>query len=240
MKLLPGVYQVAGPNVSHSFDATAYLLPAGDSLYLIDCGTPEGFAQIVDNIRSLGFDPSRLARIYATHGHYDHVGAAGLFGQAFGTQLYVHALDREQVETGDSERTSASLLYGAAFPPTPVHGVIAQGDAFATDAGSWTVLHTPGHSPGSCCFALEHAVGMRLLIAGDTLHGGYSPLIGSDEAAWRESLRRLTSLHFDCYTLGHTPPLLLCDADRRIASVVQSFANYYTPWFKDFVRTYPY
>ena len=192
MKLLPGVYQVAGPNVSHSFDATAYLLPAGDSLYLIDCGTPEGFAQIVDNIRSLGFDPSRLARIYATHGHYDHVGAAGLFAQAFGTQLYVHALDREQVETGDSERTSASLLYGAAFPPTPVHGVIAQGDAFATDAGSWTVLHTPGHTKGGVCYVIEKE---RVIFSGDTLFRlsvGRTDLDGGDNDALYNSLLLLT------------------------------------------------
>lgn len=159
MKLLPGVYQVAGPNVSHSFDATAYLLPAGESLYLIDCGTPEGFAQIVDNIRSLGFDPSRLARIYATHGHYDHVGAAGLFAQAFGTQLYVHALDREQVETGDSERTSASLLYGRVLPAHPGTRRDRPGRRFCHGRRLLDHPAHPGAQPGSCCFALDHAVG---------------------------------------------------------------------------------
>ena len=94
---------------------------------------------------------------------------------------------------------------------------------------------------GSCSFVLKHALtGLVMLFAGDTLHGGYSEKIGSSEAAWRESLAKLTARHFDCMTFGHCPPSLLCDADTRIRSLAQSFANYYMPWFKDFYRTYPY
>ena len=85
MKLLPGIYQVGGPARSHSYDATAYLLTAGDDLYMIDCGKPEGFPLIIGNIRSLGFDPSRIRAVFATHGHYDHCGAARLFREQFGT-----------------------------------------------------------------------------------------------------------------------------------------------------------
>ena len=80
----------------------------------------------------------------------------------------------------------------------------------------------------------------HLLIAGDTLHGGFNTEIGSDEQAWRTSLARLTARHFDWFTFGHCPPSLLADADERIRSISQSFANYYTPWFKDFYRSYPY
>ena len=240
MKLLPGIYQVGGPARSHSFDATAYLLTAGDALYMIDCGTPEGFPQIIANIRSLGFDPARIRAVYATHGHYDHIGAGRLFRERFGTKLYVHALDRHAVEDGDSELTSASLLYGVRSDPIPVDGELDESFALDVDAGHITLLHTPGHTPGSCCFILEHVIGMTLLIAGDTLHGGYSEKIGSSEEAWRVSLQKLTSRHFDWMTFGHCPPSLLCDADERIRSLTQAFANYYMPWFKDFYRKYPY
>ena len=241
MKLLPHVYQVGGPSRSHFFDATVYLLPAGDEIVLIDCGTPEGFERIVENIRSLGFDPARITRIYATHGHYDHTGAAKLFREHFGTKLYIHPIDRAQVENGDSVLTSASLLYGVESEPTPVDGTFDEGDTFSVDAGNISILHTPGHTQGGCCFILEHAqTGMRMLFAGDTLHGGFSDKIGSSEALWRESLGKLTAQHFDCMTFGHCPPSLLCDADERIRSLAQSFGNYYMPWFKDFYRKYPY
>ena len=240
MLLLPGVYQVGGPCKSHPFDASAYLLTKGEELFLIDCGTREGFSRIVENIRALGFDPRHIARIYATHGHYDHIGGAGLFRREFGTALYLHPGDREQVETGDSVKTTASLLYGVEAEPIRVDGEIEEKDEIKADAGVLTVLHTPGHSPGSCCFVLRHVSGAVLLIAGDTLHGGCSPQIGSDLEQWRESLKKLTSRHFDYYVFGHHNPQLLCDADERIRSLVQSFANYFNPWFKDFYRRYPY
>ncbi len=240
MLLMPGVYQVAGPSLSHPFDASAYLLPCEDGLCLIDCGTREGFEDICSNIRSLGFDPARIGRIYATHGHYDHMGGAALFKQNFGSRLFLHALDAEQVESGDSVKTTASLLYGVEAEPIKVDAFLSDGDGFATDAGVWTVLHTPGHSPGSCSFVLDHKNGTRLLIAGDALHGGCHEDIGSDIDVWRISLKKLTAMHFDFYTFGHIGAQLLCDADRRIGSLAASFANYYSPWFKDFYRKYPY
>ncbi len=240
MKLLPGIYQVGGPARSHSFDASAYLLTAGDALYMIDCGTPEGFGQITENIRFLGFDPARIRAVFATHGHYDHLGGAHLFREQFGTRLYVHPLDRRQVETGDAALTSASLLYGVQPAPIPVDGDLTEDFQLDVDAGSVTLLHTPGHTRGSCCFVLEHHIGMTLLIAGDTLHGGFSAQIGSDEQAWRGSLDKLCARHFDWLTFGHCPPSLLADADERICALRQAFANYYTPWFKDFYREYHY
>ncbi len=240
MKLLPGVFQVGGPGRSHFFDAAAYLLPAGEDLYLIDCGTPEGFGQVLENIRSLGLDPARIRAVLATHGHYDHCGAALNYRRRFGTRLYLHALDRAQVENGDAVLTSASLLYGTRPEPTPVDGDLDETFSLDTDAGRLTLLHTPGHTRGSCCFVLEHRIGMRLLIAGDTLHGGSSPQIGSDGEAWQRSLDRLCAMHFDWFTFGHCPPSLLADADERIRSLRQAFGNYTTPWFKDFYRKYAY
>ena len=240
MKLLPGVYQVGGPALTAGIDATSYLLCEGDSLCLVDCGTPEGYEALLANIRRLGFDPARIARIYGTHGHYDHVGAASLFARDFGTELYLHEADVAQVEAGDAVMTTAGLLYGKDFPPATVHGRLTDGMVIETGAGPMEVLHTPGHSMGCVCFVLTHACGQTLLIAGDTLHGGYSDRIGSDEAAWRVSLDRLCARSYDCYTMGHGNPVLLCDADTRLDCLRRSFANYYSPWFKTFYEEYRY
>ncbi len=240
MKLLPNIYQVCGPCKTHPFDATGYLLPAGEELYLIDCGTREGFEMMLENIRALGFDPAKITRVYGTHGHYDHIGAAKRLNERFGTRLYLHALDKEQVEAGDGVSTTAELLYGVAAEPIRVHACYEDGDTLETDAGRIRIMHTPGHTMGSSCFVVEHRMGLRFLIAGDTLHGGYSPQIGSDETAWRKSLEKLMAEHFDAFTFGHCNPQVICDADERIRSLAQSFANYYNPWFKDFYKKYTY
>ena len=240
MKLLPGLYQIAGPSCSHSLDASAYLLPSGGELFLVDCGTDLGYAQIWDNITKLGFDPRRVTRILGTHGHYDHLGAAARWKRETGAQLYLHRDDTAEVEAGDDNKTTAALLYGTVMEAVEVDMPLAEGQEYETDAGLLKVLHTPGHTIGSCCLSLDHQCGDRMLIAGDTLYGGFSSLIGSDEILWRKSLDKLKNQHFDYFTFGHCSPQLLCDADRRIVDLAQSFANYYNPWFKDFFRTYNY
>lgn len=239
MKLLKDFYQVAGTSVSHRFDATAYLIRDEKGYFLIDCGTPEGYAQIVENVRSLCIDPAGIHTILATHGHYDHVGAANLWRNNFGCRLLIHELDREQVERGDSERTSASLLYGVEAEPTVVDGVLADGDVFPVAGGTLEVMHTPGHTRGSVSFVLTRG-GESVLIAGDAIWGGFSRKIGSDEQLWRESLNRIVARHYDYYTFGHIGPQLLADADRRLLDAKKQFANYYNPWFRRFDEHYRY
>lgn len=257
MKLLKNIYQVAGPGVSHFFDAAAYLITFRDGLcfrsgsgketaaqegegsLLIDCGTPEGYAQIKENIKKTGHDPAKVRFILGTHGHYDHVGAAHLWKEEFGCRLYLHEADQGQVEQGDSVKTSAALLYGTTSVPCAVDGRICEGDTWAGDGFLMEALHTPGHTMGSVSFDVTCGE-YRLLIAGDTIWGGFSEKIGSDEAAWFASLDKLTARHYDFYTFGHVNPQLIADADVRLREAKMAFANYYNPWFKTFFEEYRY
>ena len=240
MKLMGHLYQVGGVSLSHFYDATSYLIEGEDGLYLIDCGTPDGYEQIVGNIRSLGFDPADIRAVYGPHGHYDHVGAASLFAGDYGCRLYLHEADKEQVEKGDNVRTTAELLYGREFLPCKVDGTVRDGEKISFGNGiSMEVLHTPGHTMGSVCYAMD-VNGFSFLVAGDTLYGGYSDKIGSDETVWKESLEKLTSRHFDGFTFGHMGADVICDADARIAELKKQFATYYNPWFKAMKDTFRY
>ena len=239
MKLLQHFYQIAGPGLSHGFDAAAYLVKGDHGYYMIDCGTPEGFVQIEENIRMLGIDPAGIHTILVTHGHYDHVGAGALWKEKYHCRILLHELDREQVEMGDAARTSASLLYGTVPAPVKVDGILREGDTFPVEGGTLEVIHTPGHTMGSVSFVLQTEQG-TVLIAGDAIWGGFSVKIGSDEESWRETLDKFTARHFDYYTFGHIGPQLLADADRRILDAKKQFANYYNPWFKRFDEHYQY
>ncbi|MDF2544086.1 MAG: zn-dependent hydrolase including glyoxylase [Herbinix sp.] len=239
MKLMKHLYQVSGVSLAHSYDATAYLIEGSDGLYLLDCGTPDGYQKIISNIRSLGFDPKDIKAIYGTHGHYDHVGAAKLYKDDYGCRLYLHEEDVKQVEEGDQVKTTAEILYGRVFPPCPVDGTIGDGDRFDFGTIKMEVLHTPGHTLGSVCFALD-CEGYQFLIAGDTIWGGFSHLIGSNEELWRKSLDKLTNRHFDGYTFGHVGANVIADADRRLEDAKKQFATYYNPWFKAMKDTFIY
>lgn len=239
MQLLHGIYQVGGPGVSHFFDAAAYLLEGEGEYVLIDCGTPEGYEKIKENIRNIGVDPAGITKIFGTHGHYDHVGAAHLWKAEFGVKLYLHEKDIPQVEAGDSEKTSAAILYGTVSEPCPVDGTLEEGLLYETASLRMEVMHTPGHTPGSVSFDVTKD-GYRILFAGDTIWGGYSEKIGSNESAWRKSLQKITARHYDYYTFGHVNTQLIADADVRLKEAERAFANYYNPWFKTFYEEYHY
>ena len=91
----------------------------------------------------------------------------------------------------------------------------AEGDTVAPIAGAeLTVLHTPGHTPGSVCLLWEQE-----LFAGDTLFAGSCgrvDLPGGDPAQMLQSLNRLASLNAD-YRVhpGHGPSTTLSQEKRH-------------------------
>jgi glyoxylase-like metal-dependent hydrolase (beta-lactamase superfamily II) len=154
--------------------------------------------------------------------------------QESGAKLLIHEADRAPVETGDYERT-AGYLYGESFPPIRVDGLLHDGDVLSINGLELRVYHTPGHTPGSVCLWTEAADEAghktRVLIAGDTLWGGYSPRVGSDLDTWVRSLDRLLQLDFDVITFGHwCAPIL--DAKQKVAKAREQFCALFNPWFR--------
>ena len=228
VRLAPGLWQVAGPGITHPWDAGAYLITAGHRPALVDCGS--GLGDLDGALAAVGVLPRDLAVVIATHGHFDHLCDGARLACAR-IPVLVHPGDAKAVTTGDPVRTCAGPLYGTEFPaftPDPCH------DGDRIDLGAGVVLdlhHTPGHTPGSVCVVV-HLFGRRILLAGDTLWGGFSPAIGSDEIAWRASLDRLAGLELDALTFGHAPSALLDEPHARIAEAQARFATYFDPWFK--------
>nr|WP_052487191.1 MBL fold metallo-hydrolase [Paenibacillus sp. VKM B-2647] len=216
------------------------MLTGGAGPVLIDCGSSEGYPDLRRNLAALGIAPGDIRRVLATHGHWDHLsGFASLRADHGGMlELYIHEADRAQVEQGDPERTAA-FLYGKPFPPLPVAGLLQDGETVRAGAFALTVLHTPGHSPGSVSFLLDTNAG-RVLIAGDTLWGGYHPRVGSDLEAWSQSLDKLLGHDFDLLTFGHLPPTLVYDAKTKVAEARKQLGVYFNPWFKPFCETFRY
>jgi hydroxyacylglutathione hydrolase len=214
------LYQVAGGDLTHPFDASAYLLLAPRPV-LFDCGSVEGHPALVANLRRLGVEPRDLDAVYATHGHYDHVSGLAPLRELADVPLHLHAAEHDAVRSGDAMLTTAGPLYDRAFPPLEVeHELIAGGG----------VIHTPGHSPGSVCFLVETG-GHRVLLAGDTLWGGFYPSLGSDLDAWRRSLDRLLIEDFDVMSFGHVISHLVHDAHAKVAAARDRLGLFFDPWF---------
>jgi glyoxylase-like metal-dependent hydrolase (beta-lactamase superfamily II) len=106
-----------------------------------------------------------IVAIVATHAHFDHIIAAGRLRELTGAPFHLNHADRPLL---DWMQESGRLFLGIDLPPPPeVDSGLEEGDSLVAGSTRFTVLHTPGHSPGSVCLSAEHA-----LFSGDTLFNG--------------------------------------------------------------------
>ena len=111
--------------------------------------------QILSTVKELGLN---IRLIVLTHGHMDHIGAVKGVKEATGAEVAIHTDDAKFLR-----RLSLSTIYNFSFPSTPDR-LLGDGDSIDVGDLHFTVLHTPGHSPGGICL-LGHGV----LFSGDTL-----------------------------------------------------------------------
>jgi hydroxyacylglutathione hydrolase len=120
-----------------------------------------------------GFSPERVHRLLAdagkrpvaalaTHGHYDHVGSAGEFC-GIDIPLYIHTDDELALTDPIAWGSGADV---AVSPAADVRTMV-DGEVLEVAGLRLEVLHTPGHTPGSCCFRAEDFV-----LSGDLVFRG--------------------------------------------------------------------
>ena len=145
----------------------------------------------------------RITRVLASHAHLDHIMAARDIVEATGAPFLLHQAD---LPIADSLPESARAWIGREVPPAPrPDGFPVDGDDIEVAGVTLTVLHTPGHTPGSVSLYAREA---GLLFSGDTLFResiGRVDLPGGDFAQIARSItQRLYRLPEDTRVLpGH-------------------------------------
>lgn len=238
VRLSPSLWQVAGGAITHPWDANAYLLDAGEPT-LLDCGSVAGYPALQESLKTVGASPADIGRVLGTHGHWDHVSAVAALRDDSDFEFCLHAGDRDAVESADPIRTTAALLYGQPPPRLRVDAELYDGQRLALGAATVEVMHTPGHTPGAVCFVVS-VDSYRLLVAGDTLWGGFHPDMGSDMRAWRRSLDRLLELEVDSMTYGHGARELEADVHGRLLEARARLGTFYDPWWRPLYLSFRY
>jgi hydroxyacylglutathione hydrolase len=136
----------------------------------------------------VGADHMTVTGVLATHYHPDHVGGSMMGHSIEGiVELLDHVDCPIHVQRDEVEWVQKSTSV------TDDHLVAHDsGDVLTVGSVEVSLVHTPGHTPGSQCFFVEDR-----LIAGDTLFlegCGRTDLPGSDPAKMIESLRRLAEV----------------------------------------------
>lgn len=188
-QICPDVYLVCSwPNHTYVIDCG----PAGFAV--IDPGLTSNHAKVMDNIAALGLPGREVQWVLNTHAHFDHSMANNLF-RARGAEVCVGTADADAVERGT--RATANFLMPdivANYPTTTVDRRLDDGDVLALGTKHLQVISTPGHTPGSLCFALRSGH-QQVLFSGDTvLHDdrlGWQEGPHADNDAYKRSLERL-------------------------------------------------
>lgn len=189
-----GVFELDGG--SWDVDNNVWLIGDDRDVVVVDA------AHDADRITEAVGDRNVVA-VVCTHGHNDHVTVAPRLGERLDAPVLLHPGDKELWEMTHP---------GATFRP------LGDGERIAVAGTEITVIHTPGHSPGSVCLHVPEA---GVLFTGDTLFAGGPGATGrsfSDFPTIIDSIRdRLFALpgettvhtgHGDGTTIGTEAPHL--------------------------------
>ena len=179
---------------------------------LIDSGATFSRRQILRALRG------KEVRAHAlTHAHMDHQGSSHAICEALKIPLWCGQGDREAMETGDLGLISPAPRspvgrFGRMFAGEghPVSRTLLEGDQI----GDFTVIETPGHSPGHLSFWRESD---RALVLGDVAFSRsfitlrkyiHEPFAGAtyDVGQNRASARKVAELGPELICFGHGPP----------------------------------
>jgi glyoxylase-like metal-dependent hydrolase (beta-lactamase superfamily II) len=218
MFVTKNIYQSSGMRSTGLWGANMFLL-LDNGVTLVDTGLRGRSANILNEVKRLGYKPSDIAHIILTHHHSDHMGSLAELKNATGAKVMAHSADAPYIDgtlpqPGPARPKWLGKMLSPfssmwATVPAEVDKLLNDDDEFPI-LGGIRILHTPGHTPGSISLYLPQE---KLVIVGDLLSHRFrlrlpSRLFTVDIAQEVNSVKRLAGLDFSIIAFGHGRPIL--------------------------------
>jgi glyoxylase-like metal-dependent hydrolase (beta-lactamase superfamily II) len=249
-ELVPGVFRVTFAIPFGIDHVHCYLVASEDGWMVVDTGL--GLPDAHERWERV-LDGKHVARIFVTHFHPDHVGAAAVVAGITGAPVLQGAADFEQCRRawgGGSTGRLADYMRRHGLPDDEVErlrgqegmlravvhaaadpDIVGEGDT----VDGWQVLHLPGHADGHLALLRDD-----VLLAGDTILTPITPAVGvypdARENPLRDylaSLRRIAELAPRVALSGHGQPVadpaarageIAAHHDERLAQTAEALA----------------
>jgi len=167
-----------------TLSSNVYFLEHQNKLVLIDTGVCSLYPELKNAVGS-----RLVEKVLVTHGHFDHVEAAGFFEKAF-----LHKDDLNNL----SELNS--------FMPSFQTPKVLPLDLKKIQFGPFSIqpIHVPGHTPGSTVYFEENS---RVLFSGDSLFAGgvhgRTDLPLGNQTEYTKSVEKILALNYSLLCPGH-------------------------------------
>ena len=129
----------------------------------------DGGDGVDDVLRRLEARNLRATYLLHTHAHIDHIGDVGALRDRAGGAAMLHAADLPLYRTLELQARWIGLAQAPCI--VELDADLRDGDSITLGTARIEVLHTPGHTPGSVCFAI-HESSQTTILSGDTLFAG--------------------------------------------------------------------
>lgn len=193
-----------------------YAIKGKDGIVLVDTGEDETQLAIAyQNLEYWGLSDLPITHVLITHSHFAHCANAHIFKEK-GALIIAGQGDAEGIETGDDRTINYAFTHQKKFTPCKVDKIVRDGDKIETAGLEFSVIHTPGHSPGSVIYRIV-MYGKIILFTGDTVavnqycsgsRLGWTGGADYDQGVYLQTINRICTMEADFILPGDFQPCL--------------------------------